>query len=83
MLSASHLSDADGITIREFLTYCRRVDLSPDIVEQAIQIRRAKRMRTPDAIVASSAVILNFPLITADKQFGRVAGLNIVTDILE
>lgn len=83
LLSAAHLSDQDETTIRGFLTFCRRVDLTPDIVEQAIQIRRADRMRTPDAIIASSALVLNVPLITADKQFDRVAGLNIVTDILE
>ena len=83
LLSAAHLSDEDGTTIREFLTYCRRVDLTPDIVEQTIHIRRANRMRTPDAIVASSALILNVPLVTADKQFGRIIGLNTITDILE
>jgi predicted nucleic acid-binding protein len=83
LLSAPHLTNDDATVIREFLARCQRVDLTPDIIEQTIHIRRAVRCKTPDAIVAASALILDIPLFTADTQFDRITGLNLVTDILE
>ena len=83
LLSAAHLSEEDRRAIREFLAHCQRVDLTPDVVEQTIRIRRANRVKTPDAIVVASALALNVSLVTADTQFGRIAGLRIVSDILE
>lgn len=83
LLSAPHLDDKDTATIREFLNRCRRVDLTTEIVNQAITIRRRERMRTPDAIIAASALTLNVPLVSADKQFGRVADLSVITDIVD
>jgi len=35
-------------------------------------------MNLPDAIVAATAISLNLPLITADRQFEKVSGLTVV-----
>ena len=83
LLSAPHLSKDDIAAIREFLARCQRVDLTPDIAERTILIRRIDRIKTPDAIIAATALTLNVPLITADKQFTRITGLKVVSDILE
>jgi predicted nucleic acid-binding protein len=83
LLSAPHLTDDDAGVIREFPARCQRIDLTPDVIEQTIHIRRAVRCKTPDAIVAASALVLDIPLFTADTQFDRITGLNLVTDILE
>lgn len=83
LLSASHLSAEDTGAIRGFLARCRRVELTPNVVEQTISIRRTTPIKTPDAIVAASALVTNVPLVTADKQFGRIEGLRILTDILD
>lgn len=83
LLSAAHLTPDESATIREFLGRCRRVELTPDVVDQTIAIRRNERIRTPDAIVAASAIVLDVPLMTADRQFSRISDLKIITDILE
>ena len=83
LLSASHLTDENTATIRSFLARCQRVDLTPDIVERAILIRRTGRIKTPDAIIAATSFALDVPLITADEHFGRIAGLIVITDILK
>lgn len=83
LLSSSHLGDEDITTIKAFLARCKLVELTTDIVERTIQIRRTGRMATPDAIIAATALSLDVVLITADKQFGRIAGLTIASDIRE
>ncbi|HNS40836.1 MAG: type II toxin-antitoxin system VapC family toxin [Anaerolineae bacterium] len=82
LLSASQLTAQDIATIGEFLNRCQRVDLTPAIVERAITLRKEYRLKTPDAIIASSALSLDVILITADKRMNRIAGLHTLTDIL-
>lgn len=83
LLSAPHLSDEDSEAIRGFLARCQRVALTSDVVEQAIHIRRTKGLKTPDAIIAGTALSLDLLLITADRQFKRVTDLNIAFDIID
>ena len=83
LLSAPSLSEEDIATIRGFLARCQRVDLTPAVTEQTILIRRTRQIKTPDAIIAASSLVLNVPLITADAHFERIAGLKVVTDILD
>jgi len=83
LLSAPHLTDENIATIQSFLARCQRVDLTPDVVERTILIRRAGRIKTPDAVIAASSLVLDVPLLTADEHFRRVDGLRVITDILE
>jgi predicted nucleic acid-binding protein len=53
-----------------------------DIVAEVITIRRKYRLKTPDAIIAASAVKINVPLVSADKEFRRVHGLVVISDII-
>ncbi len=36
-----------------------------------------------NAIIAATAIVHVFPLVTADKRFGRVVDLRVIADILE
>lgn len=83
LLSATHLTDPDTSAIRGFLSQCRRVKLTAPVVERAIEIRRQTRLKTPDAIIAASAMVSDLTLITADTGFSKVTGLAIVTDLID
>lgn len=49
------------------------LDLSRDIVEQTIAIRKKYRLKLPDAFIAATAILNNFTLIADnDKDFGKV-----------
>ncbi|MHB2149559.1 PIN domain-containing protein [Calditrichota bacterium LG25] len=45
------------------------IDINSKIKEIAMDIRNKKRLKLPDAINAATALYLNIPLITADKEF--------------
>ena len=50
--------------------------LSPEVVLETIQLRRKYRTKTPDAIIAATALVHDFTLITDnEKDFHNIKGL--------
>lgn len=52
--------------------------LLPTIVAQCIAIRRSHKVKTPDAIIAATAIVHNFTLITSDTDFKNIHGLQVI-----
>jgi len=82
LLSATHLTQPEIDSIKAFLVLCHRVELTSEIIDQTIALRRQYRFKTPDAIIAASALNLKIPLVSADMDFQEVAGLSLISDIL-
>jgi predicted nucleic acid-binding protein len=55
-------------TIRQFLSAFTLVDLTPQIAERAVELRKTHRLRLPDAIVWASAQEHAALLITRDRK---------------
>ena len=52
------------------------VSVTTEVIEKAISLRREVRMKTPDAIIAASALVNGAELVTRNiDDFKRVAGL--------
>ena len=82
LLSAPHLTEDEIVQIKTFLSLCQRVDLTSEIIDQTVSVRRKYRFKIPDAIIAASVLSLNIPLVSADMDFQKVEGLNLIWDIL-
>lgn len=82
LLSATHLSQNEIDAIKSFLSLCHRVELTSEIIDQTVMIRRQSRLKIPDAIIAASALYLETPLVSADMDFQKVADLTLISDIL-
>jgi predicted nucleic acid-binding protein len=55
---------------RDFLSGCAVIDITPEIREKAILIRRfRKRLKLPDAIIAATAIELTSTLLSTDDHF--------------
>ena len=67
----------DRKLIKDLLSDCIIVELSPQVKTEAIKIRRATRMKLMDSIVAASARITGLPLVTGDNAFERVTHLDL------
>ena len=57
--------------IEEFIHDSNILALTPNIVKQCIMIRRAKKIKTPDAIIAATAIIHSLTLLTSDSEFSK------------
>ena len=82
LLSATHLTQSEIDSIKTFLSLCHKVELTSEIIDQTITIRRQYHFKIPDAIIGASAVYLKIPLVSADTDFQKVAGLSLISDIL-
>jgi predicted nucleic acid-binding protein len=73
------LTAEDEAGLRQLLTQFSEAEVSAAIIERAIDIRRSVRIKTPDAIIAATALIYGASLITRNvEDFSIVPGLAVV-----
>ena len=75
LLSYPSLDHAALAQIRSFLSEVTVVELTEEIRELAIALRRQHTLKLPDAIVAATALSLQAQLVTNDTKLLRVPGL--------
>jgi len=65
--------------IRDFITDCVIFNINPKVISHCVNIRRAKKTKTPDAIIAATAITHGQTLITNnEKDFVSIIGLKII-----
>jgi len=78
LFSKPKLPDYERRNAELFLGTCEIIELIAAIKPLVIALRQRHRIKLPDAIIAATAQWLNVPLLTADKGFVGVAGLDVV-----
>lgn len=78
LLSFPQITDSSRRAISGLLKNCHIVDINSDIKESTIMIRQQSKLKLPDAIVAATAFQSKLPLLTADKQFRTLSGLELI-----
>ncbi len=78
LLSESGLLTKQIKKLEHLLNDCTVIDINLAIKSKTIAIRRKHKIKLPDAIIAATAIILDLPLITADKGFKKVDGLTLI-----
>lgn len=64
--------------LEEFFDDVLILELSDEVVEQTIALRRNLKIKTPDAIIAATALVYNLTLITRNiSDFKNVPGLSV------
>jgi predicted nucleic acid-binding protein len=66
------------LIISEFIQDADILALTPAIVARCVAIRRSRKIKTPDAIIAATAIVHNLILITSDNDFNKIEGLQII-----
>lgn len=51
--------------------------LTPAVVAKCISIRRCRKIKTSDAIMAATAIVHKLTPITSDSDFNNIAGLQV------
>ena len=69
----------DELILNEFINVAQIIGLSEDIVRHKIELRRAYKIKTPDAIIAATSQVLNLTLISRNtKDFDKIKDLKII-----
>ena len=72
LLGNRHLKPKDILKIKQFISECTVIDITPAIKELVINIRQKYNLKLPDCIIIATSLWLNMPLITADQDFKKV-----------
>ena len=65
--------------VKDFISDSTIVGISPEVIEHCVRLRREKKIKTPDAIIAATALAYNYTIITNDeKDFSKIQELKIV-----
>jgi predicted nucleic acid-binding protein len=77
-LQCYEMSDEVMKRVKELLAQCIIMEINADIKTKCIELVKLKKLKLADGIVASTALVYDLPLITADKQFSRIDDLNLI-----
>lgn len=77
ILGFQRLSGSEERKKRQLLSSFRVIGLDETVKEEAIGLRKSYRLKLSDCIIAATAISLNLPLITADKQFQTISELEL------
>jgi predicted nucleic acid-binding protein len=74
--------NTDAVTtqnVKNFIADCIILDITPDVIAHCVALRKTKKIKTPDAIIAATALAYSFTIITNnEKDFSNIKGLKIV-----
>jgi len=75
LLAWPSLTTEDEKKVREFVAQLTVCELTPSIRNRAVQLRKAERLKLPDAIVCATALGFGVALWTNDETLTKVPGL--------
>lgn len=78
LLSFSKNTKKDLKIIQELIDQCVIIDINDEIKDMVIDLKRKYRLKLPDGIIIATAIYLDLPLITADKEFKKVEQINLI-----
>lgn len=65
--------------VKNFIEDSIVFNISPDVIDECIKIRKSKRIKTPDAIIAATALAYRYTLVTSNENdFSNIKGLKII-----
>ncbi|MCL2131202.1 MAG: type II toxin-antitoxin system VapC family toxin [Lentimicrobiaceae bacterium] len=79
LFGKQNLSVADNEIIESLLENCFIIDINQEIKHLYRKIKREYAIKLPDAIIASTAIYLDLPLLTFDRDFEYIPNLKLVT----
>lgn len=78
VLGFTRLSAADIRAFAAMFLLLPQLPITGEVLDEAVKIRQQFRIKTPDAIVAATALVHRLTLVTADRGFRRVSGLVVI-----
>ena len=79
VLGYSGLSATDDKALSELLAQFEEVPVLPAVIDEAIRLRRLHKLKTPDAIIAATALLQQAEVLTRNtSDFKKISGLSVL-----
>jgi predicted nucleic acid-binding protein len=72
------LSKPEIKEINALLDNCFIAELTPNIKKIVKELMQKFAIKLPDAIIAATAIYLDLPLLTADKEFSKIQDIKLI-----
>jgi predicted nucleic acid-binding protein len=72
------ISEKELKVIDDLIDECQVINLNQEVKKLAIEIRRTRNLKLPDAIVAASSYYSKLPIFTADKEFEKLEEIDVI-----
>ena len=73
------INQAEDSAIRGFLDKCPAYPLDDEVIKRAISLRRQRKMRLGDSIIAATAMLYGLSLVTPNEgDFKHIPGLKLI-----
>jgi hypothetical protein len=65
--------------IKNFINDSIIINISSDVILHCVELRRSKKIKIPDAIIAATAIVYNYTLLTNNaNDFSNIPGLKMI-----
>ena len=72
-------SHATELKVLDFVNECNVLNISDEVVRYCVVLRKSKKIKTPDAIIAATALSKGYAIITHNKKdFSGIKGLRFI-----
>jgi len=78
LLGYHRLSNEEHTILSDFIATLTVIPITSIIKQKAIALRRKYAIKTPDSIIAATALQLGYFLVTADKKLQKIDNLQLV-----
>jgi len=78
LLGYKGISASEQKIIKSLLSDCVVIDINESVKKEVIKIKQKQKIKLPDAIIAATAIYLDLPLLSADKDFSKIDNLNLL-----
>ena len=73
------VDERTALNVQRFISDSYVLNITPHVIMHCVAIRKARKLKTPDAIIAATALADNLTLVTRNiADFGKVTGLDLV-----
>lgn len=75
-------TDEEFIECKDLIELATILPVSKEVADKAIELRRSKRIKLADAVIASTAMVNNLSLVTTNiRDFKGIQGLQIINPL--
>jgi predicted nucleic acid-binding protein len=78
ILSYNFTSKSEEEFIKNLLSLFEVIDISKEIAQNVILLKKIRKIKLPDAIIVATALTFDYTLLSNDKQLSSIKGLDVV-----
>ncbi len=78
LLGRKNISKIDKKIYSEMINQSHSFQMDNEIKNECIRLKQIYGIKTPDAIIAATAILNQIPLITGDKDFAKIKDLDLI-----